>query len=756
MSVLLTLSFILTPGCIDSNDPGPVEVGGNAGQNHGGQNHGGEGGQTTCTSCIGTGGEIISSGSNTSTGGYEPGAGGAGTGGEIIIVGTGGDHGIGGSGTGGDNGTGGDEPGSGGSGDGGNDGTGGDEPGSGGADGTGGDNGTGGEISGNGGSVGSGGIDQGTGGTNSEPHDPVTGPSHLVGKAPLYVYFDGVVALEEFFGIGSEEFDFMNYTFIWDFDSEGDTVRHRYGVGFNVGHVFEETREYIVTLSVFDEHGDFIPDPNNRLSWEITPTPFDGDIIYVANRTDGLAGDGSINNPFSSVLTAIGNAKNNTQVLLRRGDTFVVNKNTDLKVNGDVFVGTYPREDNPNAPNPIIHTTQIDGAWYMFSIMGSGWRFKDIKFTGEGATMTSPRVSGGIQTLPNSHDNLIIDCQFENLAGNVIYISGNHNAVFDSDISQYGNYAFYMYDPTGGKHSIVGNRAFDMGGNSWEHVLRMQGANHSYIAENHFEATHSKSNVQIRGNSTHIVIWNNVLDRVSNINPQNNTSEEYQRYVIFDSNIIIGREDPSFSTQYLVRQDALRITAKDITVRNNVFYNYQIAIIVNDHPLVGPSERVDIYNNSIICDGGNCVGLASERVVKDINFFGNIITSVSPSTTGITAILWRSDITELTSDYNFSYRIPGSGFTRYEYTTPRTLAVWKNLTGQDMHSFDNIDPGLGTIAFVEDDTLVSKGGSAIFVNDFIPMWAPTTTNSLDIDIQFTPALDLYFQEHISDIAGAIQ
>lgn len=641
-------------------------------------------------------------------------------------------------------------------------------------DGTGGSNeGSSSSGNGDGDNVGDGDSDSDAGGDGDEPEQPiipsqVAGPSREEGKLPLYVFFNGVEALKGLLEMGDEEQpEFLNYTFHWDFDAgigSNPETRHKHAVGFNVGHVFEEARPYLTTLTIFDENGDLIEDPDEVLRWTIVPSEFDGDTIYVAeNGSD--QGDGSIDNPLKSVVRAFDRAQPNTRILLRRGDTFQMDGVVVVDRPGPVIIEPYDNPEDENAPAPVIHTNDQDNDYSIFNIESSDWRIQGIHFTGLGQTtgVSGPRNSGGIQMLQSSSNNLIIDCIFEELATIVLYIVGDANAVFDSDIRQFGNYAFYLQDEAAQRISIVGNRVYDMGGDFFEHVLRLQLGNYVFIGENHFEATRAKSNIQVRGNSGHVVVWSNVLDRVSGFRPQHDQAEERVHHCIFDSNLVLGRTSAEFENQeYLIRQDALRVAAKDIVIRNNVFLNYRAPIVFDEHPLVGVPERVDLYNNSFLCDTSSCVGIEVVEESKDIRVFNNLFGSINATPSGVTTLRWKgpeASLVDLQSDYNFSF-MPGStgGAVRYEVSgSLRSLASWQSSTGQDAHSSDAVQPVFATLAFVEGLTEVPVGGAAQqgqlqFVSDFGKgsYWQPAATqfNSLseESDVPVTPALDMYMRE----------
>lgn len=591
-------------------------------------------------------------------------------------------------------------------------------------------NGSGGN--GNNGNNGSGGI------VDPGPSEP--GASRQEGLAPLYVYFDGTEGLEPD--------DYINYTFQWDFDSTGTDPegRHRTASGFLVGHVFELPGNYVTTLTIYDDSLEVI----EELDWQIAVHPFEGDTIYVsAAGNDDNSGD--IDAPLRSPLLAMQEmAAPNTRILLRAGDEFELPPGSRVEGEGPVFVGAYSDPDSPSTAPPILSSADTDSTYYVLRVDTVDWRFSGLQLTTHGHTTGTegPRHPGGIEFANTSSDNLLIDLDFFDLGTTVVILGGERNGIFDNQFHRFGRLAMFGNDNPNRQHSIVGNRVYDIQADQREHVLRIQQGDHIFVGMNHFQATDTKTNIQVRGNSHDIVVYGNVLDRENGFNPQNTNEEEYVHHCVFDSNVVYGHTDPSYTTEFPVRNEAVGIKATHITVRNNVFYNYLTGMNVGDHPLVGGSDNVWIYNNTFFCiDVANdpCRGMRFEPETTNVQIWNNAFINpgnADPQTEQFIEVREQNELAG-TSDFNLVY---GAGWPddHEPYVTDGgsyTLDAWQEATGHDMASI-NADPQLSSYYLEEEEALdwnldVSDLGER-------GQWAPMSSSPLvDAGTRRGAALDIY-------------
>jgi len=114
------------------------------------------------------------------------------------------------------------------------------------------------------------------------------------------------------------------------------------------------------------------------------------------------------------------------------------------------------------------------------------------------------------------------------------------------------------------------------------------------------------SDIQIRGNTNHVVVYGNVLDRSSGFHPQNSSVVEEVHHCACEANIFIARVDPvtgAIDPAYVyahnnggdVSGTPLGIAGHDIVIRNNLIYNYEMVVqFSNQTPLIPNSTRLSL------------------------------------------------------------------------------------------------------------------------------------------------------------------
>jgi hypothetical protein len=280
---------------------------------------------------------------------------------------------------------------------------------------------------------------------------------------------------------------------------------------------------------------------------------------------------------------------------------------------------------------------------------------------------------------------------------------GGH-AVYETEIHNISTYGIFASDAKR-QVSFIGNYFHDWKSDQQEHAYRMQSGQGYFLGFNVMEANNTKSGVQIRGNSDHVVVYSNVLDRGSGMHPQNSTSVELEHHCIFDSNIFIGRTDPAYTNGSTVRQNAISVGAKDIVIRNNIIYNYDSAILLeDDRPDIDQTTRVRLENNTTISP---TVGssFSTQSAALAVTMLNNIHYSTASSTNQYDKFLNLGKSTldsASSSDYNQIFGTSWSASTTKLFGDS-LIDAWQKA-GQDTHSkFD--DPGIA----VTDPTAANFG-----------------------------------------------
>jgi hypothetical protein len=273
----------------------------------------------------------------------------------------------------------------------------------------------------------------------------------------------------------------------------------------------------------------------------------------------------------------------------------------------------------------------------------------------------------------------------------------------------------------------------------------------------------------IRGDTDKVVIYKNTLDRVTGIWPQvRNSYEEYQHHVILDANLFMGREYGEANT----RATAIALHAKDIVIRNNIIYNYQFGVNIEDDTVVGLSQRIKVYNNTFInmtADSSfyfvNIDPACSDIVVKNNAIFDN-----AGSTARYTRVLRdRSggNTFQGTSDRNIFYGADWDTDIVLFHTYD--LAGWQTASGQDLGSrlqnptLAGLDPDSANFALpLEGSPLIDAGdfsgaaldyhgnvrdlsrdvGAVEFISSAVDAQSPTAPSSLEGAVMSTSRVDL--------------
>jgi hypothetical protein len=574
----------------------------------------------------------------------------------------------------------------------------------------------------------------GTGGMDVGPSVP--GASRQDGLIPLYVFFDGTE--------GFEPDDYIQYTFLWDFDSTGvdPNGRHRMASGLVAGHVFERPGTYVTTLAIYDQNSELI----DEREWQIVASEFEGREVYVAvNGDDGNSGD--IDAPIASLEHAFEEmASPNTRIYFRNGDTFEVPSGPLIEKGGPVYVGTYSDPDSPSTERPTIYSPDVDSSQYVLRLATSDWRIQGLRFTANGHTTgeAGPRHPGGVLFENTSRDNLLIDTEFYELGTIMVILAGERIGVFDSEFHRFGRLAFFGSNSPNRQHSVVGNVVHDIISDQREHVMRIQEGDHIFVGMNHFQGTETKSSIQVRGQSHDVVVYGNFLDRESSFNPQNDREDERVHHCVFDSNVCYGRTDPAWTTDFPVRGEAVGIAATHITVRNNVFYNYGAPVVAGDHPIVGGSRDIWVYNNTMFCIEEPCRFVSVQPQSSNIEVWDNAFINPGTQSPGTEYLLSvQQDTFPGVSNNNLTY---GAGWPSdheqfYLESGRYTLEAWQGETNNDSASV-NMDPQL-TSYYLEEE--VTKDWN-LSVADLAEMgqWLPTESSPLiDAGVRKGATLDLY-------------
>lgn len=524
---------------------------------------------------------------------------------------------------------------------------------------------------------------------NIEPFTISVSTSRVSGVGPLSVFFDatGTTGLTDD-GFFSNNAAYMDATFAWDFDADDNDPdgNHKKASGFVAAHVFEDPGTYRVHLDVYDAAG-----KSASTDITITVTEFSGTTYYVADDGSDAATGLTMDDPFLTPAHAITGAhmQPNTRILFKKGSTFNTSHFWVWDYDGPVIIDSYEDPRDPSSDQPLIYSTEVDGAYNTFTLYTDDWRIMNLAVRSGGFSYNAPNPRypngigisgsnnlkyrttgyslGGLPMSPQGQYNTVAECEFYNVNGTG-YTSTQDDAIND-----------------GG--AIIGNWVHDKTGDDEEHIFRLQGGSRYFIANNTFGPNLLVNNdaVTIRGNSDKVVIYKNKMEGfVQDFQPQNkNSAEEYQHHCIMDSNLIIG---PGLYPGD--RSVAIAMHAKDIVIRNNIIVNYQYGIGIDDDTVVGPSQRIKVVNNTFInpaVDDG-FVFMYVDDACYDIDIKNNLMLDIAGSIPQYTEFLQTRGSNNFNgeSDHNLFY---GSEWGADPILLGGSdLSSWQSSTGNDQNS----------------------------------------------------------------------
>ena len=469
-------------------------------------------------------------------------------------------------------------------------------------------------------------------------------PSKVSGVAPLYVFFDATTTTG-LTGIN----DLALTDFTWNFDTgnidpSGSWEQTK---GMVAGHVFEEAGTYTVSCQATAPDGTV-----DIEALTVTVTSFSGTTYYVSN-TGSDANDGlTESTPWQTANFAFSQLGPNERILFRRGETFTgVNGVINNQSGGAMMIGAYGA-----GASPILQSTTNLTAISMFN--SDDIRLVDLHLINTG----TGNESRGVRCENNSTDILLLNLELEGAAAFAVYPdNADVFGVFDCYLHDFGVIGAFVNTST--RFSWVGNTMNNLIGTAQpEHGMRVQGGEKHFIAHNSF--THlvdTKTAMTIRGNNQqHVMIYDNILDRILQVAPTNHTQVQAIYHVTLEGNYI-GHNANYYGSNFDPTPNGIVIEATRVAVRNNIIDGYSRAVNVRTQNVQVDAGHVDIYNNtahwrsvSPVSGTGGIMVLAQDA--HDVNVRNNLI---SAPTLAQATIYQESNTTgELVSD-NVATTMPG-------------------------------------------------------------------------------------------------
>lgn len=505
-----------------------------------------------------------------------------------------------------------------------------------------------------------------------------------------------------------------NDSLTWTYGTQPSVAKKNRATGAMAAHVYETPGTYTVSYIVID------PLTGTTASASKTITVQDPDVVYsganticIANGTLPVVGVNGVptgatcynETTWAGVISRIASGK---RILLKKGDTWTTNASNTISVSGaGGIIGAY----GLSGANPIVQLTLASSN--VFSCSGSGnfidWRIMDIDANATGLATGSARSATRFFNSPDGPTATsgsyatILRCTHTN-AGSFVYGSDN-TAVVDCVVTDLdggaGNVGFWCYQRS--NIAILGcnfNNA-----TAAEHCVRFQGTSKMVFQNNRvFQPANTKHTMTLRGYSDAgaSYVWTGVyselcvisgneflagannVQQVVTIKPQNGTSDERFRDIVFEKNYIEANINYaySFNTGGGIR----------ITVRNNLtrLKTGSVGAILdngsswagNSFAILPPVDHV-YYNNTtyasdVIAHGVDAI-FVNTATATGLLFYNNL--AYTPSYSGSKVVLNVTGGSTYTAATNSSNAQMGATSPNFTATPPTTYAEWKPTSG---------------------------------------------------------------------------
>lgn len=512
--------------------------------------------------------------------------------------------------------------------------------------------------------------------------------SRISGIAPLAVFANAAKLTT---GLAGNDHLNPNYIVDWDATGVDPSGLGNQELGFMSAHVYTLPGTYSVRMAVLDPLGNF------AVSMPITVTVQDPNIQFMppygqtfcfatTNAPDFSAcptQDSSkhiITNNIANAISTYGGA--HRRLLLHRGDTWYEN-GIIVPQAGPQSIGAYPNSSSVTGPAPRIISNGVN---YQFIISGNNTndlRISDLELVGNYAGGALDPNLGGISMHLSQHglllNNKIRNVNFHGIStGDADTLIVANNSITDS--GQYGMYG--GANRLGIIRNTIHNLSVQM------HGIRINDTDtapdYLLIKGNRLTNLASFTAITARGNNEEILISDNYAEKIITFAPQNSTSAEYVKNVVFERNT----QRPAIGSTSLGQ--GVGCTAENVIIRNNVWENAGVAVGLPNHPLVPSCANVFIYNNTffnptnVLYDEHHF--LWADSNARKVWLFNNLYYSASSTNWG-SAIHFAAPLHELISAKNMYYA-PNQGASWLQFDSPfggGSLSAWKAL-GQEILS----------------------------------------------------------------------
>ena len=460
--------------------------------------------------------------------------------------------------------------------------------------------------------------------------------------------------------------------YVWNFgDTKGtyDSI-----AGFNASHVYTTAGKYTVSLTVTNDLG-----LTSTVSTTITIAADTRKVIYVDSSSGNDKNSGS--SPTSALKTiykAESELGNNTEILLKRGESFAMAGASMSLAGTNQLLGAYGA-----GANPVIDFTGTADYQNILTTSGNsdGVTFENLSIN---------TVAGSIQSFGlegRGEDVAVLNCTFNNVTY-AVNANGEPTGLLVQNCSvpsKTGVYGYFVWGE-GNDLSIFGNYVADSVN---EHNVRATGYQGMNVSYNNFTNTDDKGCIECHDGEYAWVAHNTVSGgdiRVGPLGIASDPAGSNTTYAVIDSN--------TFNNSWMQVDPG----SYHISIRNNVINRNSVEMIY----LAGPDstgrqdQDIQILNNTGVSDGttgnflkvgGPCSGVVLENnlvIAPDLTpgGYGTSIVYISQSNTNsfskINGNVWQLPANFYSyADGGIMFLAPVTGSGKTGYLTP---AAWNALS----------------------------------------------------------------------------
>ena len=471
--------------------------------------------------------------------------------------------------------------------------------------------------------------------------------------------------------------------------------------GYNASHIYQTAGTYTAKLTITNSA--------NKVS-TVTVTlkiaPDERKKIYVDSVSGNDSNAGTINAPLKTAAEADTKVGNDTEILFKRGDTFLM-PDTFKVTATDVMVDSYGSGALPIMEQPA----DVSGNAVLFSTWTNNYGM-----TIQNLTFSAQKPSNGVPfaVVPRGVDETVRDCTFANVEYG---INGNgdpsgFNLIGSSSPNMTGLNA-YLFWVQGTDITVIGNSAVN---SNLEHILRSSSANDLLIADNNFKNEDGKGAIEVHVGSYAWVVGNTVTDADIRVGPLGLWGEaitDITQYATVEDNMVVDSSiniDPG---------------AHDVSVRNNIIKQNTDTQLININSLDGLGRYVtdvQILNNTGISSYafGQFIKLdnAASKIVVDNNLLVEPTLTVGAYTSAPICVA-TTDMSSFTQITGNVWQAPKTNLLVYAginmlNSTYLTASQWNALSvvGTDFFAStslnSNYSPVSGSLAATADSPLAGN------------------------------------------------